>query len=81
MQRLTEENISTLINEAIETLGIEEIYNLTLNNFDSEKVEQTQDGLTREEIAYNFAICGFIAGIRYTLENITLEEKGDSESE
>lgn len=31
--------------------------------------------MTKEELIYTFSVCGFLSGIRFTLENIDIREE------
>ena len=82
---LSEKNIQTLIEQANKMLTTEEIYSKSLRYIDLEalKEQSEREPLTVLELQYSFAVSGFFAGIRYTLENIDLstieeEQKGEA---
>lgn len=66
--------VNRLIAEAVNALGADEIYSLALGHIDAAKMADMK-GLTAAEIAANFSVAGFIAGIKYTLENIETQEE------
>lgn len=69
-----EQNIARLIAEAVEYLNIDGVYDLALRFVDAPKMAQAQ-GLTAEEIAKNFSVAGFAAGIKFALENFVPEQE------
>ena len=70
---LDEATITKLVNEAASAVPIMTVYNMALKNIDIEAMQATQS-LTREELCANMAMGGFIAGIRFTLENLEIRE-------
>lgn len=70
---LDEATITKLVSEAASAMPIMTVYNMALKNIDIEAMQATQS-LTREELYANMAMGGFIAGIRFTLENLEIRE-------
>lgn len=78
MDGITEENIQRLMNEALEALGADGIYSMSLPYIDFETL-QNDDSLTQRDMQATLTAAGFLAGIRFTLENLTkAEEAPDS---
>lgn len=69
--------IDKLVNEAATTVPIMEVYDMALSNLDLEAMKATE-GITREDLCANMAMAGFMAGIRFTLENLDLKEVEDA---
>lgn len=63
-----EENITRLIQEAVDYLGQDGIYNLALRYIDTPAIAAAGK-LTAEEISTSFSVAGFAAGIKFALEN------------
>lgn len=74
---MNNEDINRLITEAVDTLGMDEIYSLSLRHVDFERLREMEP-ITQEELAKNSATAGFIAGMKYTFENFDFDalEKG-----
>lgn len=69
---MNNEDINRLIAEAVDGLGVNEIYNLSLCHVDFKRLREMEP-ITQEEFAKNSAIAGFIAGMKYTLENFDFD--------
>lgn len=74
---IDEATITRLVNEAASTVPIMTVYDMALKNIDIEAMQAAQ-ALTREELCANMAMGGFIAGIRFALENIEIKSDSDS---
>lgn len=76
---ITRENINRLIVEAINSVGMDGVYNAALPYVEA----FIQEAKTLENFNYEraFAVGGFAAGIDFALRNleITDDEKGESE--
>lgn len=70
MDGMNEETIQRLVDEAVIGLGAQKIYSLALPNVDVEAMKEAEP-ITRDEWAATLATAGFMAGIRFTLENLT----------
>lgn len=64
----TAHSIEELISQLLEKIPAEHIYKLAERNIDLVKLASSNP--TSNEILTNYAIGGFIAGIRFALENI-----------
>ncbi len=73
---ITEQNIRDLINDAINVLGINKILDLTSKYLDTDEMLKAKE-LTTKEIAVNYSVAGFSAGIRFALENIEIHEENE----
>ena len=73
MDDITEENIQQLMTEALEGIGADGIYAMSLPYIDFETL-QNDDSLTQDDIQATLTAAGFLAGIRFTLQNITKAE-------
>lgn len=69
---MNSEDVNRLITEAVESLGMNEIYSLSLRHVDFNRLHEMEP-LTQEELAKNCATAGFIAGMKYTLENFDFD--------
>ena len=79
--RVEKQDIGRLVDEAVEVLGFQKIYDLSLRYFDSERAQENQP-LTQTEFAVSFSVAGFCAGVRFALENLefqTEEEQHEQE--
>lgn len=68
---IDEATIANLVNEAVSAIPIMTVYDMALKNIDISALQSAQD-LTRDELCANMAMGGFIAGIRFTLENLEI---------
>ena len=70
---IDEATITKLVNEAVNAIPLMTIYDMALKNIDIDAMQDVQD-LTREELCANMAVGGFIAGVRFTLENLEIQK-------
>ncbi len=73
MDGMNEETIQRLISEAVGALGAQRIYSLALPYVDVEAMKAAEP-IIRDEWAAALAAAGFMAGIRFTLENLTVKD-------
>lgn len=76
---LDKQTIDKLVNEAATTVPIMDVYDMALSNIDLEAMKAAEaEGITRDDLCANMAMGGFMAGIRFTLENLDLKEVEDA---
>ena len=80
MQNLDDKTIKDLIDEAINMVGIEEIYKMSFDYVDLEALQETQP-VSKTELCATFSAAGFAAGIKFTLQylEVSREEQGEAE--
>lgn len=67
--------VQALINGALDIIGHEQVYLLSLKEIDLEALKNANPPLTREELVRNFSFAGFVAGIRFTLLNLDVQDE------
>ena len=73
MNDMNDDTIRRLQDEAVKALGVDRVYSLSLPYVDAEAMEKAEP-ITRDEWAATLATAGFMAGIRFTLENLDMKE-------
>ena len=75
---ISKEEISRLINEAINGLGAEKIYLDSLRFVDLEAME-AEHNISRTDLCATFAVAGFAVGIDFALNNLEITDDGKGE--
>ena len=72
---MDETTINRLVNGAVSATPLMTAYDMALKYIDLEAMQAAQP-LTNEELCANMAMAGFIAGIRFALENLEIKDDG-----
>lgn len=78
---ITQDNIQRLIDEAVEEITPQGILDMANKYIDFEAIQKLEQPISSLELATSWAVAGFVAGIRFTLENIDLKEVSDETAE
>lgn len=75
MFNMDDQTIDGLVNEALEVLTEEKIYEMALEHIDMDVFAKWNDEPpTAEAVGKVFALAGFISGMKFTMENLEYSE-------
>lgn len=75
-----ERNIQELIDDAVASIPPREVYKMALQNIDVEAMKAAKT-IKREELCIKMAMGGFLAGVRFTLENLDISDDGNGDAD